>query len=218
METKDIVIRELRHDDTREAVELILSGLFQETLTLRNAFGLMLNAESCLSMTALSAILYTLSHSLGLSVILPPLLSFLVSFVYLWCDYRQYVLDSRSELQDLHGWYTHKPDRKFWVAVYREKVIGTVALQMTSETTAELQKMRVHLKYRRRGVGTRMVEHVEDYCRSVGTREVFMIADDFGHGAYLYQRCGYVITVEFLRRIVPLPGAFFTVRKLSKKL
>ncbi|CAH1247944.1 Hypp8060 [Branchiostoma lanceolatum] len=218
MERSDIVIRELRQDESHEVRELILTGLFRDTLTLQNTFGLMSSRESCLWMATVSTIFYMLSHSVVLSALLPPFVAFLASLGYLWGDYRQYVLESQSEIQDLYAWYANMSDRKFWVALYRQEVIGSVALQKTSETVAELKKMSVHYKYRRQGVGKLMVKYLEDYCRSVGIREVFMSTSNFGHGHRLYQRCGYVIKAEFLRRIVPLPGAWVTILQLAKEL
>ncbi|KAI8505801.1 hypothetical protein Bbelb_161540 [Branchiostoma belcheri] len=222
MKKSDIVIRELRQEETEEVTDMVLSGVREKRLgkrqVIRNAVGLMLTSESLAWIAFLSAMFYILTNSVPLSILMALLVAFLSSLWYLWTEYRQNISRNAEELQDLYTWYATKPGSKFWVVVYQQRIIGSVALHRVSDTVAQLKRMSVLSMYRRQGVGTIMVNHFEEYCRFVGIKEVFLITvASFGYGVHLYRKCGYVMSSR-VRRILPLPGAFLIVWKMSKKL
>ncbi|KAI8505800.1 hypothetical protein Bbelb_161530 [Branchiostoma belcheri] len=166
MKKDDIVIRELRQEETEEVTDMVLSGLREQRLgrgAFRHAVGLMLTSESLAWIAFLSAMFYILTNSVPLSILMPFLVAFLSSLWYLGTDYRLDILANKDELQDLYTWYSTKPGSKFWVVVYQQRIIGSVALHRVSDTVAQLKRMSVLSMYRRQGIGTIMVNHFEEY-------------------------------------------------------
>lgn len=53
----------------------------------------------------------------------------------------------------------------FWVAILDGDVIGMIGVQRTSDNSADVRRLRVLPQYRRRGVGSRLLEMAIDFCR-----------------------------------------------------
>lgn len=62
----------------------------------------------------------------------------------------------------------------FWVARYGNEVIGMVGVQNHDEHVAEIRRLRVHPQYRRRGLGSRLMEQAIAFCREVGYLKVIL--------------------------------------------
>ncbi|XP_078589991.1 putative N-acetyltransferase 14 [Branchiostoma floridae x Branchiostoma japonicum] len=106
-----------------------------------------------------------------------------------------YMHAERRELDNLYSWYNDKAGSRFWVVVCGGKIAGTVALDRTSDTVAELKRMSVLPEYRRRGVATRLMNRFEEFCKSDGVKEIFLTTSFVQLEAVrLYQKCGYVIS------------------------
>jgi len=90
----------------------------------------------------------------------------------------------------------------FWVAIQKDKVVGTFGLERSSPDSMELRRMYVDPGARRRGVARQMLRFAEDECRrrkifrlELSTSEVQEAALSF------YRNSGYRLMREDLAQI-----------------
>jgi GNAT superfamily N-acetyltransferase len=80
----------------------------------------------------------------------------------------------------------------FWVVEEDGRLTGMVATRRKDAETAELKRMRVVGERRRQGLGQRLLELVEEFCRRAGYRRVVLDTSDRQAAARrLYERNGY---------------------------
>jgi len=58
-----------------------------------------------------------------------------------------------------------KDGNHFWVAEADKRIVGTIGVQHHDEGTGEIRRLRVHPDYRRRGIGTALLETAVRFCR-----------------------------------------------------
>ena len=90
----------------------------------------------------------------------------------------------------------------FWVAIQKDKVVGTFGLERSSPDSMELRRMYVDPGVRRRGIARQMLRFAEDECRrrkifrlELSTSEVQEAALSF------YRNSGYRLMREDLAQI-----------------
>ena len=90
----------------------------------------------------------------------------------------------------------------FWVAIQKDKVVGTFGLERCSPDSMELRRMYVDPGARRRGIARQMLRFAEDECRrrkifrlELSTSEVQQAALSF------YRNSGYRLMREDLAQI-----------------
>jgi GNAT superfamily N-acetyltransferase len=80
----------------------------------------------------------------------------------------------------------------FWVVEEEGRLTGMVAARRKDGETAELKRMRVAGHRRRQGLGQRLLELVEDFCRRTGYRRIVLDTTDRQAAARrLYEKNGY---------------------------
>lgn len=113
-----------------------------------------------------------------------------------FADYPGCYVDPHDDLPDLRG-----PGRAFaqtggafWVLEdERGRVCACVAVDFPESGVAELHRLYVRPDQRRRGLGEKLVRHVEDFARQRGVRHFFFWSDTRFDAAHrLYQRLGYL--------------------------
>ncbi|KAB0269491.1 GNAT family N-acetyltransferase [Microvirga brassicacearum] len=112
-----------------------------------------------------------------------------------FADYPGCYVDPHEDLPDLRA-----PGRAFagsggafWVLDdERGRVCACVAVDFPERGVAELHRLYVRPDQRRRGLGGRLVAHVERFARQGGARHLFFWSDTRFEAAHrLYQRVGY---------------------------
>jgi putative acetyltransferase len=79
-----------------------------------------------------------------------------------------------------------------WVADYDNTVIGMVGVQKTSENEAEIRRLRVRDDFRRRGLGTRLMEKALSFCRHHGYLKVILdVRIERGPAIALFEKFGF---------------------------
>jgi len=53
----------------------------------------------------------------------------------------------------------------FWVAQYKESIIGMIGVQRVSDNSAEIRRLRVRDTFRRNGIGTKLMLHAIEFCK-----------------------------------------------------
>jgi GNAT superfamily N-acetyltransferase len=82
----------------------------------------------------------------------------------------------------------------FWVVEENGQLIAMVAVHRKDGETAELKRMRVAGGRRRQGLGQRLLELVEDFCRQHSYRRIVLDTTDRQAAARrLYEKNGYTL-------------------------
>jgi len=75
--------------------------------------------------------------------------------------------DTGADIENLQAAYFESDGAScFWVARFGGEVIGMVGVQRHSENVGEIRRLRVHPEYRRRGVGSLLMETAIAFCRN----------------------------------------------------
>ena len=81
----------------------------------------------------------------------------------------------------------------FFVAVNSGKVIGTVAVKREDERTAMLRRLFVDPQYRRKKIGSQLLEHAIQFCRDVGYAElIFKTTSTMQSAVRLCEKKGFL--------------------------
>lgn len=85
------------------------------------------------------------------------------------------------------------PGANFWVAEADGLLIGMVAAQRIDDRTGRLRRMRVTADWRRRGVATRLLNTVEEFCREQGYTRLILDTTEQQTAAHrLYEGAAFV--------------------------
>jgi GNAT superfamily N-acetyltransferase len=85
----------------------------------------------------------------------------------------------------------------FWVAEADGRLIGMVAAQRIDDNTGRLRRMRVTHGWRRKGVATRLLSTVEQFCRHHSYARLILDTTEQQTAAHsLYERAGFTRTGE----------------------
>ena len=77
-------------------------------------------------------------------------------------------LEDLENISDSYG----KLGEAFFVAVSGDVIIGTVGVKREDERTAMLRRLFVDSTYRRKKIGSQLVERAIEFCREVGYDEI----------------------------------------------
>ena len=83
--------------------------------------------------------------------------------------------DTGLDIDDIDSAYMNKPGSHFWVAETVEpadgpvrQVIGMIGVQQHEDNVGEIRRLRVRNDFRRRGIGSALVETALKFCRDRG--------------------------------------------------
>jgi ribosomal protein S18 acetylase RimI-like enzyme len=72
--------------------------------------------------------------------------------------------DTASDIEDIPAAYFSSPGNHFWVAEVDGQAIGMIGVQMHDKGVGEIRRLRVAVNYRRRGIGSALVETALRFC------------------------------------------------------
>ena len=106
---------------------------------------------------------------------------------------RAYVRRSlAADLSDIPANYLDPPGSHFWVAERSGAIVGMVGVQRVNDEEGELRRMSVAGDSRRQGIGRRLLETVEDFCRGNGySRIALSTVIHLEPAVRMYTACGY---------------------------
>ena len=83
--------------------------------------------------------------------------------------------DTGLDIDDIESAYMNKPGGHFWVAETvgvadgaAREIIGMVGVQQHEDNVGEIRRLRVRQEFRRRGIGSALVEVALKFCRDRG--------------------------------------------------
>jgi ribosomal protein S18 acetylase RimI-like enzyme len=103
--------------------------------------------------------------------------------------------DTGADIENLHAaYFSDEGASAFWVARYGGHVIGMIGVQRTSESAAEVRRLRVRKPYRRRGVGTLLMKTALTFCQHRGYLKVVLdVRIDRGPAIALFEKFGFAL-------------------------
>ena len=85
----------------------------------------------------------------------------------------------------------------FWVVEEAGRIVGMAAIHRLGPGAAELKRMRVAGDRRRRGLGQRLLELAEQFCRAQGYKRIVLDTTDRMEAVRcLYEKNGYALSHE----------------------
>ncbi|MCI0363990.1 MAG: GNAT family N-acetyltransferase [Phycisphaerales bacterium] len=101
--------------------------------------------------------------------------------------------DTGADIDNLReGYFEDGGQSGFWVACLTELVIGMIGVQKVGENAAEVRRLRVRGLYRRRGVGTLLMERALSFCRHQGYLKVVLdVRIERGPAIALFHKFGF---------------------------
>ncbi len=101
--------------------------------------------------------------------------------------------DTGADIDNIvEAYFSDSGQSGFWVADLGSGVIGMVGVQKTSDNEAEIRRLRVHADFRRRGVGTRLMEQALSFCRQQSYLKVILeLHIERGPAISLFRRFGF---------------------------
>ena len=110
----------------------------------------------------------------------------------------EYVRESlEDDLADIPANYLDPPGGCFWVAEVDGEIKGMVGVQRRSDEEAELRRMSVASDARGQGIGRRLLDTVEDFCRKCGYARIRLTTHMMLTPAIaLYRKNGYCMVAD----------------------
>jgi len=75
------------------------------------------------------------------------------------------VNDTGADLDHLMEGYFECKDSCFWVAEFEEWIVGMIGVQRISDDSAEIRRLRVRDTFRRKGIGSKLMQHAITFCK-----------------------------------------------------
>ena len=101
----------------------------------------------------------------------------------------------QGDLADICLNYVRAPGSSFWVAEAEGQVIGTAGVQRRSSEEAELRRMSVDVRWRRQGIGKRLLHETEAFALRQGYKVMRLSTITALRPAIsLYEKSGYFLT------------------------
>jgi acetyltransferase len=88
------------------------------------------------------------------------------------------------------------PERLLWIAKTNDEVVGTVQLcpspKANGRHRAEIQKLLVHPKHRRRGISTQLMNEAESAARDLGRWLLVLDTEADSTAEFVYTKLGWI--------------------------
>jgi ribosomal protein S18 acetylase RimI-like enzyme len=73
--------------------------------------------------------------------------------------------DTGLDIDNIDSAYMHTDGNRFWVAQTDEgRIVGMIGVQHHDQDLGEIRRLRVHPDFRRRGIGSRLIEEALRWC------------------------------------------------------
>ena len=102
-----------------------------------------------------------------------------------------------EEILHIPEFYQQVPGSGFWVADLAGEVVGMAGIERLNAAEAEVRRMYVDSGHRRRGIGVRLLSHIEDFCIGEGYQRILLSTSEMQEAALaLYRAQGYRLVRE----------------------
>lgn len=133
------------------------------------------------------------------------------------CEFNiEATIEERPDLQDIQKFYLEPSNCNFWLALYNDKVIGTISISHINGKQMALQNMYVHKDFRglKYETARKMLKGTIDFAKKRDIKEIYLgTAADFFAAHKFYERNGFAqIRKESLPKkfpLMPIDSKFF---------
>lgn len=80
--------------------------------------------------------------------------------------------DTGFDIDDVQLAYMTHPGSHFWVAECDGQIVGTIGIQQLDAGVGEIRRLRVNHDFRRRGIGSALLQRALEFCRDQGLLKV----------------------------------------------
>lgn len=80
--------------------------------------------------------------------------------------------DTGFDIDDIQLAYFANPNSHFWIAEADGQIVGMIGVQQLEPGIGEIRRLRVHTGFRRRGIGSAMLQKALEFCRDRGMLKV----------------------------------------------
>lgn len=80
--------------------------------------------------------------------------------------------DTGFDIDDINLAYMSTPGSHFWVAECEGRIVGMIGIQQLDAGVGEIRRLRVHPDFRRRGIGSSLLQRALEFCRDQGLLKV----------------------------------------------
>jgi putative acetyltransferase len=102
-----------------------------------------------------------------------------------------------GEILHIPDFYQNVSGSGFWVADLAGTVVGMAGIERLNNLEAEVRRMYVDAGYRRRGIGIRLLSHIEDFCVEENYKRILLSTSELQEAALaLYRAQGYTLVSE----------------------
>ena len=103
--------------------------------------------------------------------------------------------DTGADIDNLQaGYFDDEGRSSFWVAEIESKVVGMVGVQRVGDEIAEIRRLRVRDGYRRRGIGTNLLDHAVKFCRGHDYMKVVLdVRKERDPAIHLFEKSGFFL-------------------------
>lgn len=149
------------------------------------------------------------NYGIFLNILFSALILILIWFIamailikYSYSKYLEYYhisINSESDYKDLNSWLI-KGEKNLWVAVYKNEVVGTIAIlnvtkENNSKKIAELKRMYVSSDMGRKGIASKLYQTLENWCIKNNYSGIHLSTSGFQVPAiYFYLKMGFKLT------------------------
>jgi len=115
----------------------------------------------------------------------------------IWITYHEYFPEaSREDLSYSMDQLLQVYDQmQLFMLKNKGRIIGTIALDRTSNTKGQLFLVYVHPDFQRKGIGSTLVSYVENIAKEMGLKSIFLFTIEKAKWAIkFYENLGYRIT------------------------
>jgi DNA-binding MarR family transcriptional regulator/GNAT superfamily N-acetyltransferase len=105
--------------------------------------------------------------------------------------FERYVLDSLTKYID------EQPEGEVWVAEHSGRIVGSIAIVRTDQSSAQLRWFLIESEYRGTGLGRQLMTIAMDYCKQKKFSEVYLWTfQDLKAARHLYKNFGFIPTEQ----------------------
>ena len=99
--------------------------------------------------------------------------------------------DIEKDIRDINSYYSENGNI-MWVIENEDNVIGMGGLINQGNNTFEIKRLRISTNYRNQGLGSELLEWIENYCRKNGVKRIYLDTTNRNSGAIrFYKKHGY---------------------------
>ena len=104
--------------------------------------------------------------------------------------------DTGADIDNIvEGYFSDGGQSAFWVADCHGVITGMIGVQKTGDNAAEVRRLRVRDSFRRKGIGTLLMEHALNFCREQGYLKITLdVRIERSPAISMFEKFGFVLS------------------------